>query len=89
MRGGNRVRTWTAMDLGDYWSKELVEGITRDPDAVLEDVRCGALSVDDARWQCGVVIGSRPGSSELMVDVDATERMRSALRVAGAAPSGA
>lgn len=76
------------MDLAGYWSKELLEGLARDPREVLADVQSGALTVDEARWQCGVVLIGVPGESGLSVDSTATEHMRSALRVAGAAPSG-
>ncbi|MDD9933632.1 MAG: hypothetical protein OXT09_08520 [Myxococcales bacterium] len=76
-----------AADLRDYWSDELLAGLKRDPADVLRDVQGGALTAEEAKWHCGVVLTGEPG--ELRVDAGATEELRAQIRVAGAAPGGA
>jgi N-methylhydantoinase B len=48
----------------------------RDPDVVLEDVRCGRVSVAAAARQYGVVIVTNAHGEPVLVDVDATKRRR-------------
>ena len=83
--GDQRLKTGDVLRVERPGGGGVGAAFERSPEAVLEDVRQGYVSVERARSEYGIVV--RPYSGEIMLDPDATGELRGKQN-AGSSKSG-
>lgn len=68
---------------------DLEASLACDPQAVLERVQRGELTLEQAAWTFGVCFQGEPTDPGFAVDAAATELRRQEIRMAAAPPGGA